>query len=79
MSKATIVTLVGALIIFLNLIYGFPSAWVRWVTVLAGVTVVVLGLLMRVERLWMLRALAGGHKTDAYAENTTPKAQNEVP
>lgn len=78
MSKAVIVTVVGALIVFFNLLYGFPSAYVRWFTILAGVAIVVLGLLMRVERLWMIRALAGGHKTDAYAENAAPKAQNEI-
>lgn len=69
MSKAVLVTLIGAVIVLLNILYGFPSEIVRWVTIIFGVVIIVLGLLMRVERLWLIRALTGGHKTDAYAEN----------
>lgn len=68
MSKAVIVTIIGVIVALLPYL-GFPSFFIKLVTTLAGIAIIVLGLLMRVERLWMLRALSGGHKTDAYAEN----------
>ena len=68
MSKAVVVVILGACIVLLNLLYGFPVVLVKWVTILAGLALVVLGLLMRVERLWLLRQIAGGHTTDTYAE-----------
>ena len=73
MSKAVLVTILSACIVLINVLYGFPSALVKWVTILAGLVIVILGLLMRVERLWLLRQIAGGHTTDTYAENGAQK------
>ncbi len=70
------ITIIGALIAFMPFT-GFPSAVKVGVTVAAGIAVIILGLLMRVERLWMLRALQGGHRTDAYAENGAPQKVDE--
>lgn len=75
MSKAVIVIIIGALIAFSPFL-GFPSAFMTGLTVILGIALIVLGLLMRVERLWLIRALSGGHKTDAYAENGAPQKQH---
>lgn len=68
MSKAVLTTLIGIVLVFLPFL-GLPSVVKTSIAVLAGAIIIVLGLLMRVERLWLLRALRGGHKTDTYAEN----------
>ncbi len=73
MSKATVVVFIGIIVALISFM-GFPSVVKVTVTVLAGIAIIILGLLMRVERLWLLRALQGGHKTDAYAENGAPNA-----
>ncbi len=78
MSKAVIVVIIGVIVTFLPFL-GLPSAFITGLTVILGIALIVLGLLMRVERLWLLRALSGGHKTDAYAENGAPqKTQTHV-
>lgn len=74
MSKAVIITIIGFLIATTP-INGLPTVFNTWLIVGGGIAVVILGLLMRVERLWLLRALSGGHKTDAYAENTAQKSE----
>jgi sulfite exporter TauE/SafE len=70
MSKAVLVTIIGIIVAFVPFT-GFPSGVRDVVVTIAGVIIVTLGLLMRVERLWLLRSLSGGHKTDAYAENSS--------
>ncbi len=52
---------------------GLPDRLSTFLTVGIGFSIVILGLLMRVERLWLLRAQRGEHKTDAYAENGAPQ------
>lgn len=71
MSKAVIVTILGIIVALIPL-DGLPDVVSTILTVLAGVSIAVLGLLLRAERLWLLRSLTGGHKTDAYAENGAP-------
>lgn len=75
MSKAMLVVCVGVIVAFLPFT-GLPFTAKTWIAVGAGAALIVLGLLMRVERLWMLRALGGGRVTDAYAENAP---QPQVP
>lgn len=76
MSKAVLVTIIGVIVAIIP-INGLPAYINTIITVLAGIAIVILGLLMRVERLWMLRALSGGHKTDAYTENGVPQKISE--
>ncbi|MEK7530573.1 MAG: hypothetical protein AAB573_01800 [Patescibacteria group bacterium] len=70
MSKAVIVMVIGIILVLLPYM-GIPSSAKTFVIVGAGTILVILGLLIRVERLWMLRALHGGHANDAYAESGT--------
>ena len=70
MSKAVIVIVIGIILVLLPYM-GVPSAIKTFVIVGTGTLLVLLGLLMRVERLWLLRALQGGHANDAYAEPGT--------
>ena len=70
MSKAVIVIVIGIILVLLPYM-GVPSAIKTFVIVGTGTLLVLLGLLMRVERLWLLRALHGGHANDAYAESGT--------
>ncbi|MEN9390183.1 MAG: hypothetical protein RLZZ283_283 [Candidatus Parcubacteria bacterium] len=70
MSKAVIVVIIGILLVLLPYL-GVPSAVKTFIIVGTGTVLVILGLLMRVERLWLLRALHGGHANDAYAESGT--------
>jgi hypothetical protein len=67
-SKAVIVAILGAIVAFIP-IDGLPDRVSTIITVLAGVSIAVLGILMRFERLWLIRARLGGHTTDAYTEN----------
>jgi hypothetical protein len=69
MSKAVIVVILG-IIVALIPIDGLPERISAILTVLLGLAIAALGLLMRVERIWLMRTLSGGHKTDAYAENS---------
>ena len=72
MSKAVLVAILGVIVTLLPL-SGLPSAFIKIAVMAIGVALLVLGLLMRAERLWMVRALSGGHKTDTYAENAAPQ------
>ncbi len=76
MSKAVLIVILGVIVI-LTPIDGLPEQVNTAITVLAGITIAILGLLMRVERLWLIRSLSGGHKTDAYAENGIPQKKSE--
>lgn len=71
MSKPAIVVLLGVLVALVPF-DGLPEWMSTGLTVLFGFSIAVLALLMRAERLWLLRSLSGGHKTDAYAESTAP-------
>lgn len=68
MSKAVIVIVLGVIVALIP-IDGLPDRVSTILTVLAGVAIAVLGVLLRYERLWLIRARMGGHTTDAYAEN----------
>lgn len=72
MSKAVIVAVLGIVVMLLPF-DGLPEVVTTWLTVILGAAVTILGLLMRFERLWLIRAMRGGHKTDAYAENGIPE------
>ena len=76
MSKAVIVILLGLLVAFIP-IDGLPDRVSTILTVLAGFAIAVLGILMRFERLWLIRARMGGHTTDAYTENGAPQTTAE--
>jgi len=68
MSKGSTILVLGLLLAFLPFT-GFPNAIKMTFAVIFGVVVMILGFLVRQERLWLLRALSGEHKTDAYTEN----------
>ena len=68
MSKAGFIVLLGVIAIFLPFL-GIPTVAKTVVAVGSGVLVAVLGLLVREERRWLLRALKGDHRTDTYSEN----------
>lgn len=71
MSKAVLTVILGIIIVLIP-IDGLPDRVSTGLTVLAGFAVIILGVLMRFERLWLIRARDGGHKTDAYAESSGP-------
>jgi hypothetical protein len=71
-SKASIVTLLGIIVVLIP-IDGLPDRISTALIILCGALITVLGLLMRVERLWLIRAQRGEHKTDAFQENGTPQ------
>ena len=71
MSKAALIVVLGIIIVLIP-IDGLPDRVSTALTVLAGLSVIVLGILLRFERLWLLRARDGGHKTDAYVEQRPP-------
>jgi predicted tellurium resistance membrane protein TerC len=75
-SKAVIVAILGIIVAFVP-IDGLPDRVSTIITVLAGLSIAVLGVLMRFERLWLIRARLGGHTTDAYAENGAPQQSTE--
>jgi len=68
MSKGALILILGLLTAFLPFT-GFPSNVKVFVAVVSGILLMGLGFLVRQERLWLLRALSGGRKTDAYTEN----------
>lgn len=76
MSKAVIVAVLG-IIVALTPIDGLPDVVTTIITVLSGAVIAVLGVLMRYERLWLIRSRSGGHKTDAYVENGSPEITRE--
>ncbi len=77
MSKASIVIILGAILLITTVVGGLPSNFMWWLTVCSAAVVVVLGILLRIERQWLLRALSGGHKTDAYEESGAPLTAKE--
>lgn len=68
MSKAGLIAFLGlfsALMPFL----GIPTTAKTTLTVVFGLLILALGFLVREEKKWIIRALKGDHKTDAYTEN----------
>lgn len=76
MSKAVIVVILGFIVALIPF-DGLPERVSTILLVVIGLVVMFLGLLLRAERLWLLRSLSGGHKTDAYAENGAPPKTEE--
>ncbi len=76
-SKA-VVTIILGIIVAIIPIDGLPDVVSDILTALLGITIAFLGLLMRAERLWLVRSLSGGHKTDTYAENGAPPKADRV-
>ncbi len=68
MSKTGLIILFGLLLAILPFI-GISFAVKTALAVVLGLSVLVLGFLVRQERRWLLRALEGDHHTDAYTEN----------
>ncbi|MBI3573491.1 hypothetical protein HY090_00380 [Candidatus Kaiserbacteria bacterium] len=68
MSKAAVVIILGFLTAFLPFT-GFPTSAKTVFAIIFGLATMAFGFLVRQERSWLLRALSGEHKTDAYAEN----------
>ncbi len=77
MSKGSTILVLGLLLAFLPFT-GFPNVIKMTFAVLFGVIVMGLGFLVRQERLWLMRAISGEHKTDAYTENG-PSFANPTP
>lgn len=77
MSKAAAIIILGFLTAFLPFT-GFPGVVKIVIAVFVGLTIMGLGFLVRQERIWLLRALSGEHKTDAYTESGASYAPNET-
>ncbi len=77
MSKAGAIIILGFVAAFLPFT-GFPSGVKTFFMVLAGLLIMALGFLVRQERKWLMRALSGTHKTDAYTESGASYASTEV-
>ncbi len=77
MSKAAAIIILGFLTAFLPFT-GFPGVVKIVIAVFVGLTIMALGFLVRQERIWLLRALSGEHKTDAYTESGASYAPNET-
>lgn len=71
MSKGSSIVILGLISAFLPFT-GFPLVVKITLAVVIGFLIMALGFLVRQERLWLLRALSGEHKTDAYTENGAP-------
>jgi len=71
MSKGSAIIVLGFLTAFLPFT-GFPTGSKTVFAILFGLLTMALGFLVRQERIWLLRALSGEHKTDAYTENGAP-------
>ena len=77
MSKAGIITFLGFLSALLPFL-GIPSVFKSILFVVFGLLIMGLGFLVREERRWLMRAIKGDHKKDAYTENGTQQyAQTE--
>ncbi len=74
MSKAAAIIVLGFLAAFLPFT-GLPDGVKIILAVLFGLGIMALGFLVRQERIWLLRALSGEHKTDAYTESGASYAQ----
>ncbi len=77
MSKAAAIIILGFLSAFLPFT-GFPGVVKIVLAVFIGLAIMALGFLVRQERIWLMRALSGEHKTDAYTESGASYAPNEI-
>ncbi len=68
MSKGALILLLGLVTAFLPFT-GFPADIKMAIAVVSGLLLMGLGFLVRQERLWLIRAVSGERKTDAYTEN----------
>jgi hypothetical protein len=68
MSKGGAIIVLGFLTAFLPFT-GFSSGFETILAIVFGVATMVLGFLVRQERLWLLRSRPGEQKTDSYAES----------
>ena len=68
MSKGSAIMVLGFLSAFMPFT-GFPTGFAQVLTIVFGIATMALGFLVREERTWLVRAIEGGHKTDAYTEN----------
>lgn len=68
MSKAGAIIVLGFLTAFLPFT-GFSSGYETLLAIVFGLLTMMLGFLVRQERLWLLRSRPGEQKTDSYAEN----------
>ncbi|TAJ14101.1 hypothetical protein EPO56_02495 [Patescibacteria group bacterium] len=75
MSKGSVIIVAGFLTAFLPFT-GFPTFFKMALAVLLGLLLMAFGFLVRQERMWLLRAMSGEHKTDAYTENGAPLASH---
>lgn len=77
MSKAALIIILGFIAAFLPFT-GFPGGVKTVLAVIVGLLIMAIGYLIRQERIWLLRALSGEHKTDAYTESGTSYAPTEI-
>ncbi len=77
MSKASLVVILGIVMLVVTVVEGLPASLAWWLVVISSSAIIILGLLLRVERQWLLRALSGGHRTDAYEESSSPRKHAE--
>lgn len=70
MSKGGLVTLFG-FVLLVTPFLGIPMLAKTIVTIIGAVIIMLLGVLMREERRWLMRAISGDHEYDAYTENGT--------
>jgi hypothetical protein len=75
MSKGGLMTSLGLVIIAVPFL-GMPSLAKTIILLVSGVLIAFLGILIREERRWLLRALSGDSETDAYTENGLPSARD---
>jgi len=68
MSKGGAIIILGFLTAFLPFT-GFSSGFETVLAIIFGLLIMMLGFLVRQERLWLLRSRPGEQKTDSYAEN----------
>jgi len=78
MSKAAAIIVLGFFAAFLPFT-GFPGGVKMALGALIGLSIMALGFLVRQERIWLLRALSGEHKTDAYTENGAAYTPSDIP
>ncbi len=67
MSKGSLILVLGLVMAFVPFL-GIPEGAKAFFLVIFGLTAAGLGFLVREERIWLMRALQGEHKTDAFAE-----------
>lgn len=77
MSKGGIIAFLGFLVVLMPFL-GIPESIKTVAVVSAGAAIIFLGVLVREERRWLMRAISGGHESDAYTENAVPTAERSL-